>query len=75
VKEESMPGMVNLELKRVGYRGRALVDRREKVSADWKIENDVLHLTWRASYSQQQELDCPITPELREALLGPSKVE
>jgi hypothetical protein len=64
-----MNGAIEVALRRTGMRGRATVDRLEKFPAEFSVKDGVLYLSWKASNGQQNDLDCPLTPELRETLI------
>jgi hypothetical protein len=64
-----MIGMIEVTHRRSGVRGRTDVERTEKFAAEFSLQDGVLCLSWRASNGQQNDLACPMTRDLREALI------
>jgi hypothetical protein len=64
-----MNGMIEVALRRTGNRGRAAVDRLEKFPAEFAVKDGTLRLSWAATNGQRNDLDCPLTPSLSQALI------
>jgi hypothetical protein len=64
-----MNGTIEVALRRTGMRGRAAVDRLEKFPAEFSVKDGALCLSWKAANGQQNDLDLPLTAELRETLI------
>ena len=65
-----MNGTIEVAHRRSGTRGSATVDRLERFLAEYSVKDGVLNLVWRATNGQRNDLQCPLTPALIEALEG-----
>ena len=64
-----MNGTIEVALRRTGSRGRAAVDRLERFPAEFAVTVHTLRFCWTGTGGQRNDLECPLSPELRRTLI------